>query len=476
MKMFKKEEKVAKSSSALKYGSYASIMTAIVIVAVIVINLIVSSFDLKYDLTKNKLYSLSEDTITLVKNLEEDVTITSVYAEGSEITVITEILDKYATYSDKIKVNNADPYTNPAFAAKYAQHGDVVSIGSVVVETASGNYKIISQNELADVYVDEATGETYLQGLKLESVLTGAIRNLTSGEVEVIYELTGHGEVAMGEGLKQELSYSGLEVATLNLMTSTSVPEDCEVLVINGAVTDITSGELDAINEYLDNGGSAFITMAITTEETANFDTLLDNYGVSDEKTMVIEGSADYVYNSNPFYIVPQLSEESDITSPMVSGGTNVFMPFAAAVDLSEAKRSTVEIETLAQSSQYSYGKNILNMSGYEMAEGDEMGPFNMAVAIEDTDGEIRLVVCGAQTILEDEMNEIANGGNFGFVMNCIDYLRGEEASFSKSLGADDYLQLTQSKAMIIMVICVVLIPLSILIAGLVVVLRRRYR
>ena len=94
MKLFKKEEKVAKSSSALKYGSYASIMTAIVVVAVIVINLMVSSFDIKFDLTENKLYSLSEDTITLVEGLDEEVTITSVYAEGSEITVITEILDK----------------------------------------------------------------------------------------------------------------------------------------------------------------------------------------------------------------------------------------------------------------------------------------------------------------------------------------------------------------------------------------------
>ena len=140
MKLFKKEEKVAKSSSALKYGSYASIMTAIVVVAVIVINLMVSSFDIKFDLTENKLYSLSEDTITLVEGLDEEVTITSVYAEGSEITVITEILEKYATYSDKIIIKNADPYTNPAFAAKYAQYGDVVSIGSVVVETASGNY------------------------------------------------------------------------------------------------------------------------------------------------------------------------------------------------------------------------------------------------------------------------------------------------------------------------------------------------
>ena len=99
-------------------------MTAVVVVAVIIINLIVNSFGIKADLTKNKLYTLSEDTITLLKNLDEDVSVTSVYEEGNEISVVKEILNKYASYSKHITVNNVDPYTNPSFATKYAKNGD----------------------------------------------------------------------------------------------------------------------------------------------------------------------------------------------------------------------------------------------------------------------------------------------------------------------------------------------------------------
>ena len=96
MNLFKKDgKKSAKTSSALKYGGYASVMTAVVVVAVIIINLIVNSFGIKADLTKNKLYTLSEDTITLLKNLDEDVSVTSVYEEGNEISVVKEILNKY---------------------------------------------------------------------------------------------------------------------------------------------------------------------------------------------------------------------------------------------------------------------------------------------------------------------------------------------------------------------------------------------
>ena len=56
MNLFKKEDKKAtKNSSLLKYGGYASVMTAVVIVAVIIINLAVSSLNIQFDLTKTNL-------------------------------------------------------------------------------------------------------------------------------------------------------------------------------------------------------------------------------------------------------------------------------------------------------------------------------------------------------------------------------------------------------------------------------------
>ena len=67
---------------------------------------------------------------------------------------------------------------------------------------------------------------------------------------------------------------------------------------------------------------------------------------------------------------------------------------------------------------------------------------------------------------MEDDIKNIINGGNFGFILNCMEYLRGgDTSSYSKSIVADSYLQLSQSKAMIIMFGCVIVIPVAILIA-----------
>lgn len=470
-----------KNKSLLKYGGYASVMTVVVVIAAIVLNLVVSQLNIKFDLTRNKLYTISDDTVSLLQGLTEDVNIYSVYADGEEISVVTEILNRYASTSKHIFVQNVDPYKNPQFAAKYVKNGDSITIGSVVVSTANG-YKIISEKDLADVYVNESTGESYMQGIKLESVLTGAIRSLTSGESNTIYALSGHNEAAVYDDLTKEMTYGGYNLKDLNLVTEGAIPDDCSILLINAPSTDITDSEIGLISAYMDNGGRVFVTLAVTLEEMPNLDSFLANYGIADSKRMVIEGSADYVYQQNPYYIVPQLSADHPISARLFETKTSTFIPFSVAIDTLDVVRSTVKIQPFATSSPYAYSKALEEMSSYEKEEADPEGPFNIGVSVTDVDKTgnedgVKLVIFGAETVMESDINSIVNGGNYGVVMNALDWLMGNDGSSrSKSLGATDYLQLTQSKAIVIMFISVILIPLSILIAGIVIVVRRKNR
>lgn len=468
-----------KKDSTLKYGGYASVMTGLVVIIAIVANMVVGQFNMKFDLTKNKLYTLSEDTVSLLEGLDQEITIYSIYPEESQISVVTEILDKYASYSVFIKSENVDPYKNPQFAAKYAGSGEVVTVGSVVVETAEG-YKIIPQEQLADVYTNQETGETYMQGIKLESVLTGAIRNITSGETLTVYTLAGHGEYELYDDFIKELEYGGYSHEELNLITGGVIPEDCEILVINAPAEDITSDELKAINEYLDNGGSLLVTLGITASDMSNFNSLLSNYGVASSQRLVIEGSADHVYQTNPYYLIPSLSSQSIISSKLVESSTNSFMPFALNIELLDTKRTTVNIEPFMSTSEYAYSKNFVELESSEKTDADPTGPFVLGASITDIDasGEedgVKIVLFSATTILESEMNSVVNGGNYGLVMNSVDWLSDNETALrSKSLGADDYLQITQSKAIVVMILSVIVIPLIILVIGLVVTLRRK--
>ena len=98
-----KQNKKLKMRKKLKYGSIATAVTAIVIVVVVLINILVSMLaDVRLDLTSDKVYAVSEETIDYVKNLDQDVEIAiSVEQEtikdllGTTEMMVTETLAKY---------------------------------------------------------------------------------------------------------------------------------------------------------------------------------------------------------------------------------------------------------------------------------------------------------------------------------------------------------------------------------------------
>jgi ABC-2 type transport system permease protein len=94
-------------------------MTAIVIVLLLVVNLIVTKMDLKIDLSSQKMYTLTEPTVELVKNIKDDVTIYYLVESGNEKSVLQKIASKYDSLSDHITLEYKDPVLYPKFASKY---------------------------------------------------------------------------------------------------------------------------------------------------------------------------------------------------------------------------------------------------------------------------------------------------------------------------------------------------------------------
>ncbi|HHX57327.1 MAG TPA: hypothetical protein GX710_04850 [Clostridiales bacterium] len=112
------EDKVKRfDSKKLRYGTLATAITAIFIVVVVLINVIVGivmdKYPLKADLTANKIYEVSEKTINYLEGIKSDVEIVvmsdeTLYKANSNYKKASEVLEKYAKYSDKIKVKYID--------------------------------------------------------------------------------------------------------------------------------------------------------------------------------------------------------------------------------------------------------------------------------------------------------------------------------------------------------------------------------
>ena len=81
-----------------KQGSYSSVLIVIVIAIIVVINMAASQLPSQYaklDITDNKLYSIGEQTKTLLGSLNKDVEIYFICQDGKEDENITRMLDLY---------------------------------------------------------------------------------------------------------------------------------------------------------------------------------------------------------------------------------------------------------------------------------------------------------------------------------------------------------------------------------------------
>ena len=123
-----------KNKRTLKAGTYSFIVSAIVIVAIIVVNLFVRALPTsvtKPDLTDAKILSISDDSVDYLKGLDCDVELYLIAETGSEDVTLSEMLERYAALSSHVSFATIDPNVHPTFVSNYTD--DDVASNSVIV-------------------------------------------------------------------------------------------------------------------------------------------------------------------------------------------------------------------------------------------------------------------------------------------------------------------------------------------------------
>lgn len=470
-----------KPNTVLKYGVYSAGMTGIVLAIIIVINLIAGQLDLKFDLTRDKLYSLSEQTYTIADELKKQVNIYALYETGKEDITTKQIFDKYKEASSFITTEFIDPYLNPQIVKKYAKAGEELPVGTVIVECGS-KYRVIPMSEMATYKVDPTTGRERMETLNIESSITGAISYVVNDENSKLYLLTGHEESPLDDELLNQLAYENYDIMELDLISAGVMPKDMDILMINSPVKDISADELKLIKDYLTGNGRAIINMGISAVPMPNLTELLGYYGVEVNHAMTIEGDGNYVYQNNPYNLIPVYGEH-EITAPLAEKNQRVFFPYSQGINELSTKRSSLTVSPLLTTSKASYGKKqIADIQDFAKAEGDLDGPFSLAVAIKDewfTEdmNTTKIVVFGGRPLIDTQINSVVNGSNFNFFMNCMNWLQDKSDKITvrpKTIQANTYLQMNQTQAVVIMVFSVIILPVILFGVGIVVMLRRK--
>lgn len=469
---------------SFRVGGYSVLAAAIVVAIAVFLNVLVNALPsdwTQFDTTSNELYSLSEQTELVLSGLEDEVDIYWIVQSGAEDDMLGTLLERYCALSSELKVTKVDPDVQPTFVQQYVS--GALYNNSLIVECGSRNtyvsYEDIYQYNYDNYYY---TG-SYDVDFAGESELTSAIDYVTSDDLPKLYALSGHGEAELSTGFRSAVEQQNIEIDSLSLLTSDGVPEDADCLLIYAPASDISETERDEILDYLEAGGKLILITSPAQDGSGltNLEAVMENYGVTQEEGIVVEGSQGNYAFPSPLNLLPEYGSH-EITSPLAEGGYYVCLPLAGGLSVGEAPRDTVSVTQLLTTSDSAFSKlSGYSMSTYEKEEGDIDGPFALAVAVTETledGGETGIVWVSSAYLLDDATNASISGGNEDFFLNCLNWLCGSESGISihaKSLSYD-YLTISSGTSSLLSVLLVGVIPCGVLAAGIAIWLRRKKR
>lgn len=466
------------SVRSMKNGAYASALAAVMLVAVILLNLVVGALPTKFtqfDISTGGMFTLSDTTLTMLDALDRDVTAYYLAETGNEDSNITRILDRYAGETARFGWQQRDPALYPTFAQQY--NAANATSGSVIVVCGENSTLVDYYDMYQTDYSSYYTTGSVEYGFAAENAITSAIAKVTRETTYQLYELTGHGETALGSDYTETLENAGVSAADLNLVTAGTVPEDAAAVLINAPQTDLPSTDVDALRTYLAGGGSVLVTTDLNYE-TPNLDALLAEFGMTRQPGLVIENDANYyAYRYPATYLLPEI-KSNDVTSG-ITAGLYVFAPVAQGILATQDEAETLNFSTLLSSSADSYSmQNYATAETAVQGEDDPVGPIDIGVAAENADTGARLVWINCGNVLLSDMNTAVSGGNAQLFGSVVNWLNGEENGVvidSKSMSGTT-LTVPATTATALGLLFVIVLPLTCLIIGLVCWIVRRRR
>ena len=462
----------------------SNIITICMIICIILIfiysNLLVKKLDIQdIDLTKEKLYSITQSTKDAIKDINQEVTITVFGFENKPATI--DLIRKYGKLKSNIKVEVVNAISRPDIAKEYnLENGD-----SYIIIKSGERTKLLGPNDL------ERRDFLSLDFYDItEQKITNTIMEATILEVPIVYMLTGHQEYSAELYdfllvLENELNY----LKPLDLLLVEQVPEDCSAIIIATPKEDFKEIEVDKLIEYINKGGNIlFLNDGIEGILYPNMQKFLDIFGVAFARGIVLEQDSNKMAFSDNRFIIPNLSPISKVSEKIATSNGKVMLVNSGVLNIvTEDKQLElgIMVEPFMTSSNKAFLREDLENQDTKKLEGEKVGPFILGAKIDKylNDEKTSSLVIIANNIFTTRV-EINIGetkqilsylyNNMDLSLNAVGALtqREDTITIRKNTGVVTYVPtLTQNK---ITISIIFIVPAIIIIAGILVGIKRR--
>ncbi|MEG2087144.1 MAG: GldG family protein [Angelakisella sp.] len=483
--------KKALTSKRFRYGGVSTAIAVVFLAVIIVINflsvMLSDKFPLTIDLTPQKVFELSQDSIDYLKTMEKPVNITVMVDEqqltqsGGYYNQVKNVIDGYPKHCQNITLTYLDPVKNPSFATMF--EGQQVDYYDIVVES-NGKVRKTPLNDMFNTSYNQYTGQTTISSSKVEQEMTSMIMNVTADRDIKVSLLTGHDEV-YGAEITSLLEKNGYTVTQQNLSTDELDPDASMVLML-GTARDPDEAALKKLDTFLTNNGQLGKTLIFAptpqaTAATPKLDNFLAQWGVKYGTGVVMESDPKKIINNLPYMALVDYTME-DYTQTLHTQA-KVLSPLGRELSTTFENMSGYSTEVLLSYSAKSY---LLPADATKdwAPQADAMGtrPALIRSKFRQYEGMTEkastVLTFAAPDIFNDmflSSQSVANSEYLVAMFNTINERTDVISISPKNMGGQE-LGINQFWMLALGGIFVILVPAAVLIAGIVIWLRRRNR
>lgn len=502
-------------STALRHGLTGVTGIVLAVALVVMVNWLGARHWVRADWTSSELYTLSEKSRAILSDLDEDVRAIVFMVPGSPLyDQARELLARFESVSDRIRVEYIDPDREPLKTRQLAEEFGV-SLANTVVFTVGDRSRHVTSDQMAEYDYAGAQygGQPEMAAFRGEEEFTSAILSLVAPDVPKVYFVTGHGEASLeaaGGGLADRsltdleaaLERDTIDAADVSLMTG-EIPDDADVLAVIGPTRPFTEAEIDVLDGWLADGGRLLVALdplidPSGTMRATRLEPLLARHGVEVRDDLVVDPS-----RRLPFYDLSAVYLTDFTDHPVTRGLEGIAVLFTVTRSLAATGDDGVPlVETTAEGWGETDLAPLLTGEPVELEASDHAGPVAVGVAVgaenreeegpelpgdeavdepagdldeqPDDDGK-RLVVFGDSDFLTDL--EFGNAGNQTLAMNAFNWLATREQALGIPPRQVDRVSLflTEQQLQTILLIVLVGMPGAAIVVGIVVWRRRRH-
>ncbi len=453
----------------------------------------------RMDLTANREYSLSPQTVKMMQSIDKPVRIAFFHDRGMRETV--ELYELFAAQNDKISVEFFDPMVNPAQAklrgvefagtALYESEGRKLTVnGPTETDIANGILRITQAKQQVACFVD-GHGEPDPFSLESHDHMEGDAGHSHGLETKFVQH-ERHG-MAKARGGLESMNYV---VEKVSLLKSDATLSQCAVLIVAGSQSPLLAAELRSIDRYLDEGGNAMFM--IDPFVKTGLEDIIRKFGIELGSGMVID-------EASHFWADPSTPAVTDYNRHEITNKLPLsFFPGVRPLGPTKDPVPGVSVRPLVNSSQKSfanadkmrvdhrsakngYGPQTLMVTSrinpktvksgemlLKQLRGEETADSEQAPEKTTTRKEARIVVSGDSDFATNSFYHVL--GNGALLLNAVNFLASRENLIGLEPRTYDlpYVSMTNTQMKGTFILSIILIPLLMAAVGVAVWWRRR--